>query len=446
MIRAKRLLIFFIPIMIIFLIFSDHFKLILQEKIFNQKNLEISQLQNKLSSIQSSINKINSYELDLRLKESQKPLYFKYSEKVKFSEYELKIFKPEINILSSGINNRFPGSAYLENHGSKLILVSSIGIIAFAENIDDNLHFEQISNNVNDFLKIESLKKENWFSIKDVLIDKKYIYLSYSNEIKPDCWNTSIIRGKFNVNHIVFESFFSPEECASAEIALINGEDKHQFNAHQSGGRMIAYNKNYIIFSTGDYRNRFNSQKNDNHLGKIILINKQDSSYKIISKGHRNPQGLYLHQNKIISSEHGPQGGDEINLIDLRQDMILNYGWPISSYGEHYGGRIQENFDLYQIYELKKSHKEFGFIEPLKYFNPSIGPSEISYFHNKFFLGSMKAKSLYTFTLDKNQKIENFEKFYIGERIRDITLHKDRKKLLLFLEDSASIGVLGINE
>ena len=57
--------------------------------------------------------------------------------------------------------------------------------------------------------------------------------------------------------------------------------------------------------------------------------------------GHRNPQGLYFNQldNFLLEAEHGPEGGDEINIIKLDHDSIQNFGWAISSYGEHYGGK-----------------------------------------------------------------------------------------------------------
>ena len=57
--------------------------------------------------------------------------------------------------------------------------------------------------------------------------------------------------------------------------------------------------------------------------------------------GHRNPQGLYFDKenNFLLEAEHGPEGGDEINLIKFNQNTIPNYGWGISSYGEHYGGK-----------------------------------------------------------------------------------------------------------
>ena len=73
--------------------------------------------------------------------------------------------------------------------------------------------------------------------------------------------------------------------------------------------------------------------------------------------GHRNPQGLLFDKNNIIlETEHGPKGGDEINLInlgELNNDNIPNYGWPIASAGEHYR---DPNGDKYEKYPLHKSH------------------------------------------------------------------------------------------
>ena len=57
--------------------------------------------------------------------------------------------------------------------------------------------------------------------------------------------------------------------------------------------------------------------------------------------GHRNPQGLFfdIKNNILLETEHGPEGGDEINIIELNNAEIPNFGWAISSYGEHYGGK-----------------------------------------------------------------------------------------------------------
>ena len=62
------------------------------------------------------------------------------------------------------------------------------------------------------------------------------------------------------------------------------------------------------------------------------VINKNDSKHRIISYGHRNPQGLAKDDNFIIECEHGPTGGDELKIINLASKNDLNYGWPISSY------------------------------------------------------------------------------------------------------------------
>ena len=115
------------------------------------------------------------------------------------------------------------------------------------------------------------------------------------------------------------------------------------------------------------------------NLGKTIILNSLGEKVKIHSIGHRNSQGLTDTDtnNLYLSTEHGPMGGDEINLLDLSSESS-NYGWPISSYGEHYGGKnAPENKSKYEKYPLHKSHSEYNFIEPLIYFDPSIGISQI---------------------------------------------------------------------
>lgn len=164
--------------------------------------------------------------------------------------------------------------------------------------------------------------------------------------------------------------------------------------------------------------------------------------------GHRNPQGLYYDRNNgyIIEAEHGPQGGDEINIIELNfnsRDNIQNYGWPVVSAGEHYGGRTEKNKQKYKKYPLIKSHLDMGFIEPLKSFVPSIGISEIVKIkENNYVVSSLKGASLFFFQID-NKKIINMKNLNIGERIRDLKFYQN--KLYLFLEDTASIGIIVLN-
>ena len=99
---------------------------------------------------------------------------------------------------------------------------------------------------------------------------------------------------------------------------------------------------------------------------------------------------------------------------------------------------------IYEKYPLYKSHKKYGFIEPLKSFVPSIGISEIAKIkENKYVTGSMKDKSLYFFELNEKNKIINMNRINVKERIRDLKFYNG--KLYLFLEDTASIGVIKLN-
>ena len=130
--------------------------------------------------------------------------------------------------------------------------------------------------------------------------------------------------------------------------------------------------------------------------------------------------------------------------LQLNQKEIPNYGWPISSAGEHYGGRSKKNESKYLKYPLYNSHKDYGYIEPLKSFVPSIGISEIAKVgDNQYVASSLKDHSLYFFNLDDQKKIINLKRVEVFERIRDLLFIDN--KLFLFLEDSPSIGIIQIN-
>ena len=89
---------------------------------------------------------------------------------------------------------------------------------------------------------------------------------------------------------------------------------------------LIENNKEYVLITTSDYSGN-NAQDLDSQYGKILQISLDKYEYQIFSFGHRNPQGLININNKILSTEHGPMGGDEINLIKKNS----NYGWKIAS-------------------------------------------------------------------------------------------------------------------
>ena len=344
----------------------------------------------------------------------------------------------------SGINLEYPGSGYIDFHKDNTIIMSSRGLLVFKKDfIDDKASFKQISTNINNFIGLDQYDKNKWFSIKDILIFNNQIYVAFTEEIRNDCWNTSVVSADMDYKKIKFKELFSSQDC----VHSINNIDG-QFNAHQSGGRIIQFDDNHILLSIGDYRSRHLAQDKKSVNGKIIKINILNRSYKIISMGHRNPQGLYFDKNKniILETEHGPEGGDEINIIEVskfNQDEVQNYGWAISSAGEHYGGRVEKNLQIYEKYPLHNSHSDFGFIEPVKSFVPSIGISEIVKIgQNKYVVSSLKDKALYFFELDKNSFLINLNRVEVSERIRDMQFKNNQ--IYLFMEDTASIGIINL--
>ena len=392
------------------------------------------------------INKNNaSHEINIKkkLKKLEFPKYKSLEINLYNNKKKLNFYKSN-NQLVRGINNFFPGSGYLDLHENKLFLISATGLIGYSNNLyGDSIIFNQINNNINDFLSLDEINKGNWFSVKDLLVVNNNIYVSFTNEQKNNCWNTSVIVAKLNFEYLKFSNFFEPKYCVKSK----NNYDK-EFNAHQSGGKLFKYDDDNIILTMGDYRLRKLAQDINSTFGKILKLNSKSKRYEILSLGHRNPQGLYYNLDKdyIISTEHGPHGGDEINL-NLNTKIVKNFGWAISSYGEHYGGKESyENKSKYKKYPLHKSHKDYNFIEPIKYFVPSIGISQLVQIkQNKFLLSSLKDESIYTFALNEKNELTEFKRIEIGERIRDMVYDSEKKEVVLFLENTASIGILKTN-
>ena len=419
-------------------------KYIFPYKFISEQQQTISQQQQTISQQKQKISQIY-VKLDLQKKNEGSEIKTKEHTSKLLNNKTFKKYQLTTGFYS-GIHDISPGSGYIDFYEGNIIVLSSRGILAFKKNLDnDEINFKQIKNNIDDFIGIKQFSKLNKYSLKDLLLFNEKIYVSYTEEIKEDCWNTSALYGNINYESIEFKKLFSSKECVHSKNN-IDGE----WEPHQSGGRIVPFDDNHVLFSVGEYRVRHLAQKKESVFGKIIKININNSNYEIISMGHRNPQGLYFDKenNFILETEHGPQGGDEINLIEidkLNRHKIPNYGWAIASAGEHYGGKIQQNKFKYEKYPLYKSHKEHGFIEPLESFVPSIGISEITKIgKDKYVSASLRDRSLYFFELNKEYKIINLTRVEVFERVRDM-FYKDNK-LYLFLEDTPSIGIINIED
>ena len=362
--------------------------------------------------------------------------------------------------LSAGTWPHTRASAYLDQHGENIFLVSKNAVFSFF-NVNElqknKFNSKIIPSNFKELIKNKKVYEHGGQGIKDILINDNKIYVSFSNVDNNDCANTAILVANLNTDYLFFENFFVPDNC----LVRRSGHNRWSFNA--AGGKIVNYKGDFILYSHGSFKTRVAAQDNETVFGKIILINKNTKEWSIFSKGHRNIQGLYFDEqnNVVLSTEHGPQGGDEININIIDDKKEKNFGWPISSYGEHYGGKkLAQNNINYKEAPLNKSHKEFGFIEPLKYFLPSIGITEIrkipnsfgKNLNNEYFVGAMGKhveegdKSLHRIKIDdKFTKVIQHEIIPINERIRDIIYIAKLNKFILFLENSASLAIISLN-
>ena len=369
--------------------------------------------------------------------------------------YEITTFKTDY--LSGHNWNLGKATAYLDEYDGKLLLVSKDGVFSHVELSEfnkDNVKIKIIKTNIK-----EIIDYNEWWSerggrgIKDTLIDGDNLYVSYSNQASENCWNTAILIAKFDFNQLNFKKFFTPPTCLKYQKGY------NRWSHNLGGGKIVKYDNENLLLSTGAYKMRLPAQDNETVFGKIILINKLTKDWSIVSKGHRNVQGLlYDNDNKlIISTEHGPKGGDEININLLNEEIPKNFGWPISSYGEHYGNKEKNFAETYEEAPLYKSHKDHGFIEPIKYFVPSIGITDVKKatskfskeFQNDYFIGAMGSEleegdlSLHHIRLnDTNNQIIYQDIIPIKERIRDIHYFEEINKFFLFIENSAAIAIL----
>lgn len=158
------------------------------------------------------------------------------------------------------------------------------------------------------------------------------------------------------------------------------------------------------------------AQNPQNDFGSIIKIDLRSGKYTTLSIGHRNPQGLLLTSDGVLfSTEHGPKGGDELNLILEGR----NYGWPLETLGTDYTTYHWRNI----VNDLEVS----DFEPPVFSWLPSIGVSnliEVEGFNRAWdgdiLVASLKAQSLYRLRRDMTGRVVYSEPIWIGERLRDI--------------------------
>ncbi len=235
----------------------------------------------------------------------------------------------------------------------------------------------------------------------------------------------------------------APDATSLQQVQVIFSQKPKVQSSLHFGCRIVETKDGKLFMTLGERYSRMqDAQTLDNHHGKVVRINKDGSVPKdnpfasragalpeIWSYGHRNPQGAALAPDGTFwMHEHGPQGGDEINLPKAG----LNYGWPVITYGEQYGGgNIGDGIT-----------SKAGLEQPLHYWKPSIAPSGMAFltsdrygaaWKGNLFVGSLKFAYLDRIELSGG-KVAKESKIEIGERVRDLRQGPDG--LLYVLTDS----------
>lgn len=249
----------------------------------------------------------------------------------------------------------------------------------------------------------------------------KIVYLSYAH-------------GKSNANATrVVRAIFDGEALENLEV-LYEVRPTKDTPAHY-GGRMAFLPDGTLLLTTGDgFEYREKAQLLNSALGKIIRINedgsipdnnpftnKKGALPEIWTYGHRNPQGLIFDSQTgtTYMHEHGPKGGDEINIVEPGS----NYGWPIATYGIDYSGAQISPFTEYE-----------GTVQPIKYWVPSIAPSGFAIYRGEMFsewdgdllVGALAGRALHRVDMENGTVVgEEILLKDLGERIRDVRIGPD---------------------
>lgn len=262
----------------------------------------------------------------------------------------------------------------------------------------------------------------------DVVADPKFaenrlVYLSFSEpgtgaEARRN--STAVLRARLDGNRL-----------AEARV-IFRQQPKVDSSAH-FGSRLVFDRSGQLFVTLGDrYSRRDDAQTLDNHHGKVVRITPNgevpaDNPFvtspqagalpQIWSYGHRNLQGAALHPQTgaLWTHEHGPQGGDEVNLTEAGR----NHGWPVITYGREYGSG----------FKIGEGTAKAGIVAPLTHWVPSIAPSGMAFltsdrypgWQGNLFVGALKGELLVRLQLDGNKVVKEERLLTtFGERIRDV--------------------------
>lgn len=262
----------------------------------------------------------------------------------------------------------------------------------------------------------------------------RFIYLAYA-EPQGSLAGTAVARAKL-------------VDRALENLQIIFRQHPKTEGGNHFGSRLVfAPNGNLFVTLGERFKYMNQAQELDNHLGKLVRIRRnglvpadnpfiRDQKIKpeIWSYGHRHIQGAAIHPNsgELWIHEHGPRGGDEINIPKPGK----NYGWPQASYGIHYW-----------LTPIKDEHAEQGFEEPVYYWRSAVAPSGMMFYTGEMFpewkgnlfIGSLVGRHLIRLVVDDSKVISEEKLLMDRARIRDVVEGPDGAIYLLTDEKDGKV-------
>lgn len=352
---------------------------------------------------------------------------------IKSNYYDFKMTPYVVDVNGLRSSSRYGGIDSLDGN---LVFIDGDGIFYKLTNEKfDQVIKSNLKNSKEDFAKDY---KDNflgvYFGVKDILLIKnesdknvKVFISSVDYDSAKQCYFLSVFSNELISSNFTFLNrewikIFSTRPCLSKH-------KKGNFLGQSSGGRLVVDSgKKNIFLSTGDFYfdgvNEKNILQNDfSDYGKVIKIPLTPNAKPVaVAEGFRNPQGLFYTSKGLYVSEHGPQGGDNVNFVDLtsHSETVQNFGWPFATFGVDYGTK---EWPLDRLNDNKGKFKL-----PVFSWTPSIGVSnlimvksttELVRWNESLLVSSLKDKSMYLMKLENN-RVYTMEKINIGIRVRDI--------------------------
>lgn len=294
------------------------------------------------------------------------------------------------------------------------------------------------------------------FRVMDILVqergDKARIFASH-HYWKPEqnCFVVRVSSAEvdtraFQSGKAVFEwkTLYETKPCLPTIRPYEFSHSDRLFSGDESGGRMGLVAEDQLLLTVGDHlfngydKGEMLAQDSSADYGKTILIDTDSGASEVFTLGHRNPQGLYIDPDRNIwSTEHGPRGGDELNLLLQGK----NYGWPLVTYGTDYGKHV------WPLNEHQGNH--LGYQRPLYAWVPSIATSNLigvekdlfGLWHGDLLVGAY-SKQLSRVRI-REGRVVYVEPIQIGRsnsRIRDLI--EDKQGRIILWLDGGSVAVL----